>query len=151
LRRLAIRAGGRAHRSELIQETNHLLGGEDRGNAFGELGSGNEAGGIFLQEAFADAVFEEGAESGEFAGDGTFLQMVVVQVADEFADGVVRDGSESGRLEAGRGEIVEELGEVFAVIGDGVRRGVLYGAKVFQIFGDRGLHCVPGTRQLFRY
>ncbi len=74
-----------------------------------------------------------------------------MQVADEFADGVVRDGSESGRLEAGRGEIVEELAEVFAVVGNGVRRGVLYCAKVFEIFGDSCLHCVPGTRLLFRY
>ena len=75
--------------------------------------------------------------------------MVVVEVADEFADGVVRDGGKSGRLEAWRGEIVEELAEVFAVIGDGVRRGVLYGAKVFEIFGDSCFHFVPWTRLPF--
>jgi hypothetical protein len=134
----------------LIEEAVHLFGGEDGGDAFGELGSGNEARRIFLQVAFADAVFEEGAEGGEFTSNGAFLKTVVVQVADEFADGVVRNGGESGRLEAGRGEIVEELAEVFAVVGNGVRRGVLYGAKIFEIFGDSGLHCVPGTGLLFR-
>ena len=98
LRRLAVASGSRAHRGELIQETNHLFGGEDGGDAFGKLGSGNEARGIFLQVAFADAIFEEGAERGEFPSNGAFLEMVVVQVADKFANGIVRDGSESGWL-----------------------------------------------------
>ena len=101
--------------------------------------------------AFADAIFEEGAEGGEFARDGTFLQAVVVQVADEFSDSVVRDGGESGWLEAGGGEIVEELGEVFAVVGNGVRRGVLYGAKILEIFGDGCLHSGDAAPSYFLY
>ncbi len=76
---------------------------------------------------------------------------MVVQVADKFADSVVRDGAESGRLEAGRREIGDELAEVFAVVGNGVRRGILHGAKIFEIFGDSCFHFVPGTRLLFRY
>ena len=147
---LAVVAGSRTHFGELIEEAVHLFGGEDGGNPFRELGSGNEARGIFEQVAFANTIFEERAEGGEFARDGTFLQAVIVEVADEFADGVMRNSGESRSFEAGRGKIVEELAEVFAVVGDSVRRRVFYGAKIFKIFGDSGLHCVPGTRLLFR-
>ena len=133
----------------MIEEAVHLFSGEDGGNALGELGSGNQARGIFLQVAFADAIFEKGAERGEFARDGTFLQMVVVEVADEFADGVVGDGVECGRLEAGRGEVGEELAEVLAVIGDGVGRGIFYGAKIFEIFGDSCVHWCAGDWATF--
>jgi len=92
LGRLASGAGSGTHFRELIQKAVHLFGGEDGRDAFGQFGSGDQAGGIFLQAAFADAVLEKGAERGQFAGDRAFLKMLVVQIADEFADGVVRDG-----------------------------------------------------------
>jgi hypothetical protein len=51
-----------------------------------------------------------------------------MQVADEFADGGVGDAAQSRRFETGRGEIGYELGEVLAIVRDGVRRGVLNSA-----------------------
>jgi hypothetical protein len=111
----------------LIEEAVHLFGGEDGRNAFGKLWSGNEARGIFLQEAFADTVFEKRAEGSKLARDGTFLKAVVVEVADEFADGGVCDGAEGRRVKTGWRKVGDELAEVLAIIGYCVGRRVLYG------------------------
>jgi len=75
--------------SKLIQECVHFFGGKNARNALGKFRSGDKAGGAFFQQAFADAVFEERAERGQFAGDGALLQALVVELRDEFTNYVV--------------------------------------------------------------
>lgn len=132
----------------MIQEAAHLFGGQDGRNALGQFGSGDEARGIFFQQAFANAVFEKRAEGGEFARDGAFLKAVVVEMGDEFADDGVGDGGESGRLKAGRREKRDELAKVLAVVGYCMRRGVLYRLEIFEVLGDGRFHFVPGLAGL---
>jgi hypothetical protein len=70
---------------------------------------------------------------------------VVVQVSDELADYLVGDSGERRRLKTWRGEINDELAEIFAVVGDGMRGRVLYRLEILEVLADSRFHFVPGT------
>jgi hypothetical protein len=63
-----------------------------------------------------DAVLKKGTKRGQFPRDGTLLESLVMQKADEFADGGVRDVAESRRLQTGRREKQYELLKVLAIV-----------------------------------
>ena len=70
----------------MIQKIIDFLGGLHARDALGKLGSADQARGILQGVFFADAEFEKGAQGGEFAGDGGFLELAVEKPTDEFAD-----------------------------------------------------------------
>jgi hypothetical protein len=57
----------------------------------GSFGRGHQPRGIVADHSLARAKFEKGSQRGQLAGDGTFLQFLVVQVAEKFADDAVVD------------------------------------------------------------
>ena len=124
----------------MVEEAADLFGGEDAGDALGELGSGDKARRVFAEQAFADAELEEGTESGELAGDGGFFEAVVVEMSDKFADKEMIDVHEGGRFAGGRGGVGEELFEVALIVALGVRGGVALEAKEVEEFFDGGVH-----------
>src|SRR2546422_8619794 len=60
--RRAAASRGLSRRAQLIEEPVHLFGRDDRWDALGQLRSGNETRGVFLQAAFAHTVLEERAQ-----------------------------------------------------------------------------------------
>ena len=128
--------------TQLVEESVHLFGGKHRRNAFGQFRRGNEARRIFFQTAFPDTVFEERAEGGEFAGDGTFFEALVVEIGDEFADHGMGDLRESGRQGARWREKGKKLAQILAIVRNGVRRRISYCVKIFQVLVDSLLHSV---------
>ena len=65
---------------------------------------------------------------------------MIVQMTDEFANYVVMNREENWRLRFGRRQVIQELSEILAVIGNRVRRRVLHRMKVRKIFCDGLLH-----------
>src|SRR5262245_21450832 len=82
--------------SELIQETVHLFGGEHRRNAFGQLGSRYESGGIFLEHSFADTELEKRTQRSKLSRDRALFEFLRVKVPDEFANHLVSDIGDDG-------------------------------------------------------
>src|SRR5262249_27451969 len=125
---------------QLIQESVHFFGRKYRRDAFGKLRSRNETSGVFLQQAFADAEFEEGAQRSELARDGAFFEFLRMKVADKFANDLVRNVDNFRGGKTGRREIGSELLEVFTVVQDGMRRRISHRAKIFKVPLDCLVH-----------
>src|SRR5689334_13422060 len=142
IRSLSFGAAITSDASQFVEKAVHFFGGEHRGDALGELGGGNEAGGIFLKHLFADAVAEKGAESGEFAGDRTFFETLIMQVTEEFADHQMGHLGDAGRPHSGGREVEQELMKIVGVLGDGARRRPTDGAEVLEISLNRLLHVL---------
>src|SRR6185437_4806778 len=95
---------------------------------------------------FADAETEEGTESGEFSRDRTFLQVLLIKMADEFADDETVHGTERQGLFSRRGNIGDELVEVDFVAANCFRGSVADVAEVMQEFSGRGCDRVRSGR-----
>src|SRR5438445_145568 len=65
---------------------------------------------------------------------------------DEFTNQGMRDASESRWPDPRRRQIYKKLFEVPAVVQNGMRRGILYGLKVFEILRNRGFHSLLQLR-----
>ena len=106
---------------------------------FGELGRGDERGGVLLDVAVAGEPLEPGAERGEGAGDRGFGESATVEFAEVGANVFVVDGFRTGGaaelLDAVVGEVVE-----FAIVGaEGVWGcGAFVGERGEEVFGELG-------------
>ena len=83
---------------------------------------------------FANTETEKGAQSREFSRDRTFLQVLVVKMADEFAYDAMVDRRQCQGFFSGGRNISDELVEINFVANNRFRRGVALVAEVMQEF-----------------
>ena len=69
-----------------------------------------------------------------------------MEMRDEFTNQGMRDASESRWPDPRRRQIQKKLFEVPAVVQNGMRRGILYGLKVFEILRNCCFHSLLQLR-----
>ena len=129
---------------QAVQKIIDFLGGLHARDALGKFGRAYQARGVLQGVLLADAKFEKGAQGGEFAGDGGFLEFAVVKPGDELADDDVVYLAEGQSGLAGRSEEGLKKPEVAAIVLDRFRRSVALVAQVADKFVNDGFHGAVG-------